>query len=98
VITRIYFHEDAEKEFGEAVAFYAMEEEALGLAFVTAVEEAIVRIAEHPESSPLVAGLVRRMRVARFPYSVLYSLHGDQVRVLAVAHDRRRPFFWRHRR
>jgi plasmid stabilization system protein ParE len=98
VITRIYFHEDAEKEFGEAVAFYAMEEEALGLAFVTAVEEAIARIAEHPESSPPVAGRVRRMRVARFPYSVLYSLHGDQVRVLAVAHDRRRPFFWRHRR
>lgn len=34
MITRVYFHEDAEKEFGEAVAFYAMEEEALGLAFV----------------------------------------------------------------
>jgi len=38
------------------------------------------------------------MRVARFPYAVLYSIVGDQIRVMAVAHDRRRPFYWSGRR
>jgi hypothetical protein len=38
------------------------------------------------------------MRVARFPYAVLYSIVGERIRVIAVAHDRRRPFYWSGRR
>jgi plasmid stabilization system protein ParE len=75
-----------------------MEEEGLGVAFVDSVEHTVARIAEHPESSPVLAGRVRKVRVARFPYSVLCSVVQDKVRILAVAHDRRRPFFWRDRR
>jgi toxin ParE1/3/4 len=98
VIADIRFHEDAQKEFNEAAAFYAMEEEGLGAAFVDSVEHAVARIAERPGSSPVLTGRVREMRVARFPYSVLYSAVQDEVRILAVGHDRRRPFFWRDRR
>jgi plasmid stabilization system protein ParE len=97
VISEIEFHEDAEKEFKEATAFYAIEEQSLALAFVGAVEQTVSRIADNPESSPLVAGRVRRMRVHRFPYSVLYSVLPDRVRIIAVAHERRRPFYWRDR-
>jgi plasmid stabilization system protein ParE len=98
VIADTRFHEDAQKEFNEAATFYAMEEGGLAAAFVDSVEHAVARIAESPESSPVLAGRVRKMRVARFPYSVLLSVVQDEVRILAVAHDRRRPFFWRDRR
>jgi plasmid stabilization system protein ParE len=36
--------------------------------------------------------------VKRFPYSVFYRLREDHVRILAVAHQKRRPFYWRKRR
>jgi toxin ParE1/3/4 len=98
VIADIRFHEDAQKEFNEAATFYAMEEEGLGAAFLDSIEQIVARIAEHPESSPVLAGRVRKMRVARFPYSVRHSVVQDEVRILAVGHDRRRPFFWRDRR
>jgi plasmid stabilization system protein ParE len=97
VISEIEFHEDAEKEFKEASAFYAIEEQSLALAFVGVVEQAASRIADHPESSPLVAGRVRRIRVHRFPYAVFYSILPDRVRIIAVAYERRRPFYWRDR-
>jgi len=89
----VSFHEDARTAFDEAATFYAMERASLGLAFVDAVEHAVTHACEYPESSPIIRGRVRKMRVHRFPYSVVYSVV-DGIRVLAVAHDRRRPFYW----
>jgi hypothetical protein len=40
---------------------------------------------------------VRRLPVPRFPYHVVYMLHDDVIRILAVAHDYRRPGYWKHR-
>ncbi|MDP2232247.1 MAG: type II toxin-antitoxin system RelE/ParE family toxin, partial [Actinomycetota bacterium] len=50
-----------------------------------------------PGSSPIVRGHARRTLMARFPYAVIYSLVDDDVYVLAVAHGRRRPFYWQNR-
>jgi hypothetical protein len=36
--------------------------------------------------------------LARFPYSILYRVRADHIRVLAIAHQNRRPFYWRGRR
>ncbi|MDP2182165.1 MAG: type II toxin-antitoxin system RelE/ParE family toxin [Actinomycetota bacterium] len=94
----ISFHEGAQAEFDEAVAFYAMERVSLGEGFIQAVEHASAHARTHPESAAVIRGRVRRMRVERFPYSVMYSVVGDVIRVLAVAHDRRRPFYWSRRR
>jgi plasmid stabilization system protein ParE len=98
LIPSVVFHEDARSEFDEALSFYVMEGPALGIGFVSAVEHAVARAQSLPESAPLIRGKMRRMRVERFPYSVIYRHVDDAIRVLAVAHDRRRPFYWRARR
>lgn len=94
----VSFHEDARIEFDEAASFYAMERASLGLAFVATVEYAVAHACDYPDSCPIIRGRVRKMRVHRFPYSVVYSVVDDGIRVLAVAHDRRRPFYWSGRR
>ena len=94
----VSFHEDAQREFDEATDFYAMERTSLGAAFVDAVERAVSHVLEQPESCAVLRGRVRKMRVARFPYSVMYSFVGGRIRIIAVAHDRRRPFYWSGRR
>ena len=40
---------------------------------------------------------VRRAPVKRFPYHVIYLELNAEIRVLAVAHDRRKPGHWRDR-
>jgi toxin ParE1/3/4 len=37
----------------------------------------------------------RRRVLHRFPYSVIYEAQGSTVTVLAVAHHRRRPGYWK---
>jgi plasmid stabilization system protein ParE len=95
---RASFHQEARAEFDEAAAFYSVERPSVGEAFIVAIEDALTQVQQHPEIAPLVRGRVRRLHVERFPYSVVYSVVGDAIRVLAVAHDRRRPFYWAGRR
>jgi toxin ParE1/3/4 len=68
-----------------------------------AIDEAmtqIVRMAPHLGSPPGIdpALGVRRVFVKRFPFSVYFVEAPTRYRVLAVAHARRRPLFWRDRR
>lgn len=81
----------------EAADFYYLERPGLGTDFLDAVEGTMQQVIEHPESSPVVRGHVRKCTVARFPYSVVYSVRSGGVFVSAVAHSSRRPFYWQDR-
>ncbi len=94
----VVIHEAAEVEINEAADYYDIRSSGLGSAFIDAVDHAIGKIAEFPEAASLVRGCVRKKRVAKFPYSLIYSIRPDEIRVLAVAHQKRRPFYWRERR
>lgn len=76
----------------------------LGLSerFLAAIESSLVRISEWPEAAPLVTGLrdhtaVRSAPVRRFPYRIVYVVHGEAIRVLAVSHIRRESRYWQGR-
>ena len=46
---------------------------------------------------PLAEG-IRRYRLSRFPYGLIYTINNDDILVLAVAHlHRLRPDYWRDR-
>ncbi len=40
---------------------------------------------------------LRKLVLTRFPYFLIYSFFPDLLRVVAVAHARRRPGYWRSR-
>ncbi|MEW6219610.1 MAG: type II toxin-antitoxin system RelE/ParE family toxin [Thermodesulfobacteriota bacterium] len=77
-----------------------MEERAtdLGLAFLEEVEKSTRRILENPMAYQCVGSEVRQAPVVRFPYSILYVIEpAEHIRVIAVAHQKRRPGYWRKR-
>lgn len=88
-------HEVAEAEINEAADFYDSKSPGLGSVFIDEIRGAIERIAEYPEAALLIRGRVRKKDLIRFPYSLLYSVRQDEIRILAVAHQKRRPFYWR---
>lgn len=95
---QVSFHPLAEQELNEAASYYDAANPGLGATFLDEVERAVKQILEHPEASPLVNRLVRRKLVRRFPYSVMYAIHADSIRMLAIANQKRRPFYWRGRK
>jgi len=93
----VSFHEQAEMELKEAAQYYELEGEGLGRAFIDELEHALRQIMEHPEAAPQINNVVRRKLIRRFPYSVMYSIVNDTIRILAVANQKRRPYYWRRR-
>jgi len=93
----ISFHSAAEREIIDAVSYFYTERPELGAAFIDQVELAIQQILAYPLSSPLVNRTVRRKVLKRLPYDILYSVQPERVRILAIASQRRRPFYWRGR-
>jgi hypothetical protein len=98
VTLEVRFSSEAVVELGAAATWYEEQRPGLGDLFLGAVDEALVLLAEWPHIGAPVAGLrsdpeVRSVPVRRFPYHLPYLML-DHIRVLAVAHDRRRPNYW----
>ena len=82
-----------------AIRWYEERRAGLGAEFYDTVARTMDKILEMPEAGPLFERLnARRMLVPGFPYQIVYRLDSDDIRVIAVAHLKRRPGFWRRRR
>ncbi len=89
----------ASAELGEAAKFYAdRADQALGLAFIAEFERALSLLSINPELGALWRGTARRYPLRRFPYNVVYQIKAAELRVIALAHQRRRPSHWKERR
>ena len=94
----IRFRPAAAREFAADFRHYENDYRGRGDRFVTAVDVVLRDIAEHPERYPLLQDPdIRSAKVKRFPYRVVYVVVGEDVDVIAVAHAKRRPAYWRRR-
>jgi hypothetical protein len=98
MIKLVLFHPMADLELNEAAAYYESSEIGLGDAFIIEVERVVKLISQNPESAPVILKSVLCKILWRFPYSLLYSIYGNTIRILAVANQKRRPFYWRSRK
>jgi plasmid stabilization system protein ParE len=99
VIRPIRTAKPASEELTAAVQWYERQRAGLGREFFDAILGTIDRISETPDAGSSFKTLdARRMLVAGFPYQIVYRISADEIRILAFAHLRRRPGFWRHRR
>ena len=92
------FHPEAEAELEDASLFYESRMLGLGKSFAAEVERTIYLIREFPDAGSPTGRTRRRVLVARFPYSVVYRRDPDAVVIVAIAHQRRRPGYWRQRK
>jgi plasmid stabilization system protein ParE len=65
--------------------------------FLDEVDRAIERIGDHPEEFQEYGPGMRRMVLQRFPYLVVFRETSAGIEIIAVAHGRRRPGYWRDR-
>ena len=98
---QVRFGPEAIAELSDALRWYEQRRAGLGLALLSAVDAAVKSVTRWPRSGALVVGLealdVRRVPVSSFPYHVAYLIVDEQIEVLAIAHDRRRPIYWSDR-
>lgn len=95
----LVFQPEALGELDAAAAYYERRREGLGLTFRAAVEKALSTIHRNPGLGATYKSTdLRFQTVRRFPYVVYYAELEDAVWVVAIAHGKRRPGYWRRRR
>lgn len=90
---------EAKQELAAAAAWYEQQREGLGRELLAEVDSVFTAIAHSPSRYPLYPRVsadlgVRRAAARRFPYSIAFIEFASVVRVLAIAHEKRRPGYW----
>ena len=93
----VEFHPAAVQEADAARQWYAKRSLVAARAFLTELIHAVERVSEAPERWPKYEHGTRRCMFPRFPFSLIYRVARDKVRVIAVAHAKRRPGYWKGR-
>ena len=94
---RIRYLTPARAEFLAALEFYEKEAPGLGAEFDAEIADVENRLLQHPGSGAPFGEGTRRAILRSFPYSVIYHVAAEEVLIVAVAHQRRRPDFWKGR-
>ena len=94
-----WLHPDAQEDLREAAAFYRERAGAeLSQALLNEFEHCVGLLLEFPGLGAMWRYGKRRLVMRRFRYALIYTIAGEQVRILAVAHYSRRPGYWRARK
>lgn len=98
----VRFEDEAHVEYRESGRWYEARVSGLGLQFFDEVDATRRHVITFPKAGSRVPRVpsdlpVRRLAVKRFPFHVIYLETADALRVLAIAHDRRKPGYWRER-
>ena len=84
-------------EFDEAVTFYLGRSDRAATDFVDAFERTKSSLSRFPFSGSRIRPDCRRTLVHNFPYQLIYRIRDGEIVVYAVAHQKRRPGYWRKR-
>ncbi len=91
------FHPLAERELFEAMDWYDGKVRGLGAEYLDRVTQGLEHIQSFPESCPVLLGRARRKTLRQFPFNIVYSIDRSGIFVLAIAHQKRRTYYWKDR-
>ncbi len=88
---------EAEAELQDAVEYYDSKGTDLGDRLMEAYFRALDRIRDFPHVHPKGRLKTRKCKLQRFPYTLVYLIGGELIIVYALAHQSRKPGYWRGR-
>lgn len=96
-MVEIEFLPGAEEDYQDALAWYHERSPSAANRFEENVADALQDIAQVPDRWPLCDKRHRLRLVDRFPYVIVYRIVSERIVIVAVAHAKRRPRYWKGR-
>src|SRR4051812_4812573 len=90
-------HPDAIQDADQAAAWYAERSVRATVRFLDELDRVVVLIADSPFGFQIFDADLRRAVFRRFPFYIVFRADELEVVVVAIAHGKRRPGFWRDR-
>jgi plasmid stabilization system protein ParE len=87
----------ARREIDEAFEWYRQRSRDAADTFIREIDRGFRLISESPTLWPSFEAESRRYLLGRYPFSIIFRPGDDRITVIAVAHQSRKPNYWRHR-
>jgi plasmid stabilization system protein ParE len=94
---QLYFHPAAVEEAEAAARWYRERSSRASAQFIDEINQVIDKLFDAPGRWPQGLYGTRKIRLPCFPFAVIYRESKEMIQILAVAHGRRRPGYWRAR-
>ena len=94
---RVKFLPAAVEELAEATEYLRVRSPRAAEGFLAAVTAAQELLLRFPHSGPPLRGQARRILLRKYPYQLVYRVAGEEIRIYAVAHLKRKPRYWQNR-
>jgi plasmid stabilization system protein ParE len=93
------FRPEAEDELDQQIAYYENKCSGLGIEFLDEIIIGIGQIIDHPEAWSPAYKDCRKYLIGRFPFKLIYKYYEatSQVLIVAIAHTKREPGYWKGR-
>jgi plasmid stabilization system protein ParE len=88
----------ARQDFDASFDWYSARSAQAAVRFTGAINDTLTRIATQPDQFAAIDKRHREGLVRRFPFRIIYRVESDGVLIVAVAHAKRRPNYWKRRR
>ena len=89
--------EDALLDRREVEAWYRGASRETAARFRRDLRAALEFIGKYPRGGPILRGSTRGKTMTRFPFTILYEILPDRIRVIAIADERRDPEYYAKR-
>lgn len=90
----VSLHSLARAELNESTDYYNEVSADIASRFLDDFEATVQSITANPTCFLKVTNTVHRKAFAMFPFFLFYSVRAGEIRILAIAHQSRRPFYW----
>ena len=91
------FHPEAAREVEEAQAWYESRSMFAASAFLREFSLAMQRIQTAPHQHARAERGTQRVLLDRFPFTIYYRVRAEELKIVAIAHQKRRPGYWASR-
>jgi plasmid stabilization system protein ParE len=87
----------AQAEYTESLLYYFNESPDAADGFIDEVKEALIALTNFPQRYPIYKRDVRVKVLDRYPFSIYYRVILDEIIVLSISHNSRKPEHWSER-
>lgn len=91
-------HKLAKKEIEDSFFYYKLISPTLSEQFRAEIRGKFEIILSNPFLYQVVSENIRKVVLDKFPYSILYSFDENEIKILALAHFKRKPKYWKSRK
>jgi plasmid stabilization system protein ParE len=95
--SRFVFHPHAVQEARAARLWYEQRSPQAAAGFLAELSRSFELIAKYPEAVQQSSLGDRRFVMRTYPFLIAYRVRGTRIEIIAVAHQHRRPGYWKDR-